>query len=184
LYMCFRLIIMEKELQIPEGVNLDVDKKTIKVSGEKGILERKFKYFYDIKIEKKDDKLVVSSKIDRRKVKAMVGTIIAHTRNMIKGATKGYTYNMKIVYSHFPVTVKVEGDKILINNFIGEKTPRIARIMGDTKIEVKGQDIILTGIEREDVGQTMGNIEQACRITKFDRRIFQDGIYFTGEEDG
>ena len=56
--------------------------------------------------------------------------------------------------------------------------------MGDTKVEVKGQDIILTGIEREDVGQTMGNIEQACRITKFDRRIFQDGIYFTGEEDG
>ena len=45
--MYFDGIIMEKDLQMPEGVNLDVDKKTIKVSGEKGSLERKFKYFYD-----------------------------------------------------------------------------------------------------------------------------------------
>ena len=175
---------MEKELQIPEGVNVEVDGKTIKVSGEKGNIERTFKYFHDIKIEKKDNKVVVSSKSDRRKVKAMAGTIIAHTRNMIKGVTKGYTYKMKIVYSHFPMTVKVEGNKILINNFIGEKKPRIAKIVGDAKVEAKGQDITLTAINREDVGQTMGNIEQACRITKFDRRIFQDGIYFTGEEDG
>jgi len=182
--MYFRLIIMEKELQIPEGVNIDINKKIVKVSGDKGSLEREFKYFHDIKIEKKDDKIIVSSKSDRRKVKAMVGTIIAHIRNMIKGVTKGYIYNMKIVYSHFPITVKIEGDKVLINNFIGEKIPRIARIMGNTKVELNGQNIIITGIEREDVGQTMGNIEQACRITKFDRRVFQDGIYFTGEEDG
>jgi len=175
---------MEKELEIPEGVSVEVNGKTVKVSGTKGQLERTFKYFYDIKIEKKDNKLLVSSKEEKRKIKAMLGTIIAHTRNMIKGVTEGYTYRMKVVYSHFPITVKVEGDKVLINNFIGEKKPRITRIVGDTKIEVKGQELILTGANREDVGQTMGNIEQACRISKFDRRIFQDGIYFIGEEDG
>ena len=175
---------MEKELEIPEGVNVEINEKLVKISGEKGQLERTFKYSYNIRIEKKDNKIVVSSSSDKRKVKAMVGTIIAHIRNMIKGVTKGYTYKMKIVYSHFPVTVKVEGDKLLINNFLGEKKPRIAKIVGDTKIEVKGQDLTLTGINREDVGQTMGNIEQACRISKYDRRIFQDGIYFTGELDG
>lgn len=175
---------MEKELEIPEGVTLEANGKTVKASGEKGSLERTFKYFHDIKIERKDNKLIIKSKEDRRKTKAMVGTIIAHAKNMIKGVTKGYTYKMKIVYSHFPVTVKVEGDKVLINNFIGEKMPRIARIMGDVKIEVKGQELMLTGVNREDVGQTMGNIEQACRIAKYDRRVFQDGIYFTGEEDG
>ncbi|NCN38848.1 MAG: 50S ribosomal protein L6, partial [Candidatus Aenigmarchaeota archaeon] len=91
---------------------------------------------------------------------------------------------MKIVYSHFPITVKVEGNKILVGNFIGEKIPRVARIIGDAKVEVKGQDIIITGLNKEDVGQTMSSIEQICRITKFDRRIFQDGVYFTGEDDG
>lgn len=175
---------MERELEIPESAKVEVKGKTIKVSGNKGEIEREFKYFLDIKVEKKDNKLVVSSEKDERKIKAMGGTIIAHVRNMIKGVTKGYIYKMKIIYSHFPVTAKVEGDKILINNFIGEKMPRIAKIMGNAKVEVKGQDIIITGINRDDVGQTMGNIEQACRITKFDRRIFQDGVYFVGEEDG
>jgi large subunit ribosomal protein L6 len=107
----------------------------------------------------------------------MVGTIIAHIRNMVKGVTEGYTYRMRVVYSHFPITVKVEGDKVLIQNFLGESVPRVAKIVGDTKIEVKGQDIILTGCDKEAVGQTCGNIEQACRISKYDRRVFQDGIY-------
>jgi large subunit ribosomal protein L6 len=62
---------------------------------------------------------------------------------------------------------------------LGEKVPRIANILGDTKVEVNGQDIVLTGTNKEDVGQTCANIEQACRISKYDRRIFQDGIYKT-----
>ena len=102
---------------------------------------------------------------------------MAHVRNMIKGVTEGYIYTMKVVYSHFPVTIKIEGDKVIVNNFLGENVPRVAKIMGDTKIEVKGQDLVLTGTNKDDVGQTCGNIEQACRITKFDRRVFQDGIY-------
>jgi large subunit ribosomal protein L6 len=176
---------MEKELEIPEGVNVEVDGKTVKVSGEKGQLERAFKYFHDIKIQKKGNKIVTSSKSEKRKVKLMMGTIIAHTKNMIKGVSKGFTYNMKVVYSHFPMNVQVQGDKVLIKNFIGEKKPRTAKILGEnTQVKVNGKDITITGIDKEEVGQTMGNIEQTCRIIGFDRRIFQDGIYFTGEENG
>lgn len=175
---------MEKELEVPEGVNVEIDGKTVKVSGEKGQVERTFKHFHDIKMEKKGNKIVVSSESERRKVKGMIGTIVAHTQNMIKGVKNGYTYNMKVVYSHFPVSVKVQGDRVLINNFIGEKTPRIAKIVGSTQVQVNGKDVTLTGINKEEVGQTMGNIEQSCRIVGKDRRIFQDGIYFTGEENG
>ncbi len=170
---------MEKELILPESVTVEIDNKTIKVTGPKGSLQKQFKYFHDITITKKENKLLVTSKSDKKKVRAMIGTIIAHVRNMAKGVTEGYNYTMKIVYSHFPVSIKIEGDKFLINNFLGEKRPRIAKILGDTKIEVKGQDVILTGPDKENVGQTCGNIEQACRITKYDRRIFMDGIYKT-----
>lgn len=168
---------MEKEFAIPENITIDIDNKTVKISGPKGSLEREFKYFFDIKITKKENKVVVISPSDKKKVRAMIGTIIAHVRNMIKGVTDGYSYKMKIVYSHFPVTVKVEGNKVLIYNFLGENLPRVAKIVGDTKIEVKGQDVILTGPNKDDVGQTCGNIEIACKISKYDRRVFQDGIY-------
>ncbi|MBD3155071.1 MAG: 50S ribosomal protein L6 [Candidatus Aenigmarchaeota archaeon] len=176
---------MEKEIEIPEGVNVEVDGKSVKISGEKGQVERTFRYFHDIKIQKKDNKIVTSSKSEKRRVKLMMGTIIAHIRNMMKGVSKGFTYNMKVVYSHFPMNVQVQEKNILIKNFIGEKKPRVAKIMGEnTQVKVNGKDITITGIDKEEVGQTMGNVEQACRIIGFDRRVFQDGIYFTGEDNG
>jgi len=168
---------MEKEIIIPENTTAEVDKKTVKIAGEKGKLEKRFKYFFDIKIEKKDNKIIVSSSSERKKIKAMIGTIAAHIRNMIKGVKQGYNYKLAIIYSHFPINVKVEGNKIMITNFLGEKTPRKAKILGDTKIEVKGQEVIVSGPSKEDTGQTAANIETACRLNKYDRRIFQDGIY-------
>lgn len=169
--------MVEKELIVPEDVNIEVENKHVKVSGKKGELKREFKHFFDIKVEKKDNKIIVSSKSERRKVKATVGTIISHIKNMIKGVTEGFTYKMRIIYSHFPITVDIKGDTVLIQNFLGENKPRAARILGDTKVEVKGQDIILTGIDKEDVSQTAGNIETATRITGKDRRIYQDGCF-------
>lgn len=173
---------MEKFFIIPENINVTVENKTVKVKGPKGELSKTFKYFFDIKIEKKDNKIIVISESDRKKVRAMIGTIIAHIRNMVDGVTEGFTLKMKVIYSHFPVTVKVEGNKVLINNFLGETLPRVANIVGDTKVQVNGQDITITGPSKDDVGQTCGNIEIACRISKYDRRIFQDGIYRLMEE--
>jgi len=168
---------MKKEIIIPENITVEVQNKTVKIKGEKGELEKTFKYFFDIKIEKKDNKILISSTSERRKVKAMLGTIIAHIKNMINGVTKGYEYKLAIVYSHFPMNVKVEGNKILITNFLGEKKPRASKIVGDTKIEIKGQEIIVSGVNKEDTGQTAANMETACRLNKYDRRIFQDGIF-------
>lgn len=173
--------MIEKTLDIPENVNIEIKGKRMKVSGPKGELEKEFKYFWDIKIENKDGKIVVSSESDRRKCKAMGGTIIAHIQNMIKGVTEGYTYKMRIVYSHFPFNLKVEGDKVLIHNFLSEKLPRTARIIGDTKIDIQGQDVTLTSIDKDDVAQTAANIETATKIRKKDRRVFMDGCFITSK---
>ena len=111
-----------------------------------------------------------------------MGTIIAHIRNMIKGVKEGYTYHLKIVYNHFPMTVKVEGDKVVTQNFIGERTPRIAKIAGNTQVKIEGQDVTVTGSDIEDVGLTAGSIELSCRIVGYDKRRFSDGIYIQGRE--
>lgn len=181
------VFMYEKEIEIPEGVNAEVSESSVKISGEKGQLQREFKGIFDIKIEKSDDgkKIKVWSESDERKKKATVGTIIAHIRNMIHGVTAGYTAKLKIIYSHFPFTLKIEPSKVLIQNFIGEKTPRISKIVGDdTKVEVKGADVTITGTDIEAVGQTAANMEQATKIQEHDRRIFQDGIYITEKPRG
>ena len=84
---------------------------------------------------------------------------------------------MTILYAHFPMQVKVDGKTLVIGNFLGEKKPRIAKILGETKVKVSGNEVAVSGINKEDVGQTAANIEQKTKIKRFDPRIFQDGIY-------
>ena len=176
-------IEVSEEIEIPEGVEVSVENKRVTVKGEKGTLTRDFLYA-PIEIEKDDGKLRVYAMWPRKREAALVGTISAHIKNMITGVTKGFTYKLKIVFSHFPISVKVQGDKILIENFTGEKTPRIAKIVGDAKVTVKGDDVIVQGINIEDVGQTAANIEQATKIKKKDPRIFLDGIYIYEKKEG
>jgi large subunit ribosomal protein L6 len=172
----------EKEVQVPEGVQIEVEGAKIKVSGVKGTVERIFTGMFGIKLEKSDKKIKISSDSDERKQKAVVGSIVAHIKNMFHGVAEGYEAKLKVIYSHFPVTVKVEPEsgKILIQNFLGEKIPRMAKIIGNnTKVEVNGADIVVRGPEIEAVGQTAANMEQATKIRRHDRRVFQDGIYIT-----
>jgi large subunit ribosomal protein L6 len=98
---------------------------------------------------------------------------------MIKGVTKGVLYELKIVYSHFPMNVKVAGDSVVIDNFLGEKSPRRAEVLKDVSVEVKGQDVKVSGLDINAVSQTAANIEQTTRIKRLDPRVFQDGIYIT-----
>jgi len=46
---------------------------------------------------------------------------------------------MKIVFAHFPITVKVDGKKILVENFQGERAPRVTKSVGNTKVIPKGE---------------------------------------------
>jgi len=107
----------------------------------------------------------------------MAGTIQAHVQNMVRGVTAGFEYRMKVVYSHFPIQIKLSGDRLEINNFLGEKEPRYARIVPGVTVKVGNDEILLSGIDREKLGITSANIERATKIKYRDPRIFQDGIY-------
>ena len=51
------------------------------------------------------------------------------------------------------------------------------KMVEGVKVEVKGQDITLTGVSKERVGLCAAQIEQLCRVRGRDRRVFQDGVY-------
>lgn len=165
----------EIEVVIPEGVEIKIEKEgeitRVKVKGPKGEEEKLFND-KSLSVEIKQGKLEVKSKR-----KEMINTVRAHIRNLIEGVTEGFKKKMVIRYAHFPITVEVKGKEVIIKNFIGERKPRKARIMGNTKITVKGQEIIVEGTSKEDVTQTVANIRQATKIRKKDPRVFQDGIY-------
>lgn len=167
---------VREEVEIPEGVEVTVEGNLVKVKGPKGELERELKY-PGVKIFEEDGKVVVFKEFPRRKDIAIARTFKAHIANMIRGVTEGFQYRLKVLYSHFPMTVKVQGDEVIIENFLGEKNPRRAKILPGVTVKVMGQEIIVESIDKEKAGQTAANIEQATKINKWDRRVFQDGIY-------
>lgn len=166
---------IKEEIEIPDGVEIEIGNK-IKVKGKGGILEKKLTH-PRIGIKKNNNKIEVRCDLPRKKEGALVGTFAAHIKNMVKGVTRGFEYKMKTVYSHFPIKTSAKGNEVIIENFLGERHPRKARIVGDAKVEIEKDELIVKGINIEEVGQTVANIERAVKVKKRDIRIFQDGIY-------
>lgn len=167
---------MKREIEIPSELEAKVEgnKVTISKNGEE--LKEEFK-LGKVEIEKTNGKIEVKIENPKKKEKSLVGTITGRINNMIKGLTEGYEYKLRLVYQHFPVKLNVKGDKLEINNFAGEKKPRHANIVGDTDVQVKGEEIIVKGKSKDDAGQTAANFEQATWLRKKDPRVFEDGIY-------
>jgi large subunit ribosomal protein L6 len=169
-------------IEIPDGTSVSTEEDgTVTVNSDGTSLSRCFAHpNVNIVLEGEDD-LSVEVELPRRKEKALAGTWAAHLRNMVKGVNEGFEYRMKAVYSHFPMNIQVKGDKLMINNLFGEKIPRQAKLVwspAQVTVEVQNKvEVIVSGADKEKVGQTAANIERACRIRRRDRRVFQDGIY-------
>ncbi len=170
-------------VEIPDNVEGTLDGRTVTIKGEKGELTRDFSHA-PIKIQLDGKTVIVQASWPRKKEAALVGTVRSHIQNMIKGVTTGFTFKLKIVFSHFPITTKVTGNHLSITNFTGERSPRKAKIMGTTKVMVKGEDIIVQGISLEDVSQTAANIQNSTKIRRKDPRVFLDGIYVYEKHEG
>jgi len=170
-------------IQVPEGVAINLEGKKVSVKGVKGTLERDFS-FIPISINAEGNTVRVWAEWPRKKEAALVGTIHSHIQNMISGVQKGFTYKIKIVFSHFPISVKVQGKTVLIENFTGERRARKAKIIGDVKVKVEAEDVVVQGLNLEDVSQTAANIEQGTKVKRKDPRIFLDGLYVFERNEG
>ena len=112
-----KYIVTEQELEIPDGVKIDVGARKIKVKGNLGTLEKSFKHIpfemYKAKNANKKDCLKFRMWLQKKKRNAVLGTVRSIVRNMVNGVTKGYKFKMVLAYSHFPIVVNViEGGKV------------------------------------------------------------------------
>lgn len=167
---------LDTEVELPPGVSATFKGGQVTVTGPLGKVTQDFsKIPVDLEIKGNTVKLVTHGA--RRINRSIINTAKSLINNAAHGVTKGYEYKLKVIYAHFPVTVKIQGKKIMVENFYGERSPRVAEIIGDTKAEVQGEDIVLNGVSIQDVGQTAANLEQATTVKRKDQRVFLDGVY-------
>ncbi|HKZ33995.1 MAG TPA: 50S ribosomal protein L6 [Candidatus Nanoarchaeia archaeon] len=167
-----------KKIEIPQGIEAEVEGNMLKVKGSEGEISKKFN-IKNLEFGIKDGKIIVGNKKSTKKEKKMMNTVAAHIKNMIRGVQGKFEYELVAVFSHFPISVEVKGHEVLIKNFLGEKIPRKTSVPAGVEIEVKGNLIKIRSADRELAGQAAANLETATRIRSRDRRIFQDGIFMT-----
>ena len=175
--------LAQKLVEIPNDVDVTVDYNTVSVKGSLGEVRRDFTHAR-VQLRLENGRVIIEAPWPDKKRAAIVGTISSHIQNMITGVVKGFTVKLKIVFAHFPVTVKIQDDLVVIENFQGERRPRQARIFGNVKIAVEGDDVIVQGINIEHVTQTAANIQKSTHIKKKDPRVFLDGIYVFEKNEG
>jgi large subunit ribosomal protein L6 len=170
--------IVQRTIQVPERISVQVEGRRVAVNGPLGKLEEDLSHL-PVDIVQHDREILLSTRWPRKREIGMLGTASAHIRNMMKGVSEGYVFRLKAVYAHFPVTIKVEEKtrQVKIENFTGEKTPRFAKIVEGVKVTVKGEEIAVEGTDLNSVSQTAANIQNATKIRKKDQRVFLDGIY-------
>ena len=171
------------EVTIPENVKIIKEGNIIIVEGKNGKIKKDFTKI-PIKLVFEENKIMIHPPGSRRKDLALINTVKSIISSMIKGVEIGFTYKLKIIFSHFPISVKVKDKKVIVENYFGERSSRISKIVGDTHVEISGEDVIVKGPSLEDVSQTATNIESSTKIKNKDQRVFLDGVYVYAKQDG
>ena len=166
----------QDEVVIPEGVTVTQQKHMLTFVGPLGKTYKSFRKI-PVKLEIAENKISMTTINHKKRDYAILHAARSVIRNICEGLIDGYTIKMKVVFAHFPITVKVEGKDIIIENFQGERAPRKTVIVGNTKVIPKGEDVILTGEVWTDITQTAANIELKTKVKNKDHRVFLDGIY-------
>lgn len=173
----------ETVIEVPEGAKVELKKNMLEVQGPLGKTYKNFKKI-PVNIEVGESKVTLKAQGTRKRDYAILNTARSIIKNLCEGVIEGYTIKMKVIYAHFPITVKTKDKLVMIENFQGERSARTAKIVGNTKVNPKGEDVIITGPVLTDVTQTAANIQQHTKVKNKDHRVFLDGIYLYEKNKG
>jgi large subunit ribosomal protein L6 len=171
-----RLPIMIDYVEIPNGVNISIEDGKIYIKGPKGEKYRNINN-RNIFVEIKENKIIFKVYFPSKKIIRDMNTMVAHIKNDIEGVTKGFVYKLKGVSIHFPLKLKLQNNKLIIENYMGGRDIKEIEIPKGVKATLNENEITLEGYDIELLGNLAGLIENSVKPKEKDLRKFQDGIY-------
>lgn len=165
---------LRREIEIPEGIEVEVKDNEIVARKEGSEIRKKFP---KVLVSKKENKIIVETKKATRREKKQVNTSTAHVKNMFLGLKEKFVYKLQICSVHFPINVSVKEGEIVIKNFLGEKKERKIKILPNVEVKIEKDIITVESHDIEAAGQMASGIEKKAKIKDKDIRVFQDGIF-------
>jgi large subunit ribosomal protein L6 len=167
---------LTEKIEIPEGVSCVYEDGMLKC--RKGDLENSRKMnLLQTEIRVGNNEIVLHCERGSKNQHKILRSAVAHIKNLFSGLNEKFVYKLETCNVHFPMSLKLEKNELIVNNFLGEKVPRKAKILPGVEVELKGAKITVTSNDRESAGQTAANFEKATKLRGRDKRIFQDGIF-------
>lgn len=163
--------IGKKPVVIPEGTEVNISGSTLTVKSSKG--ELKFEPHPAIGIEVKDRELVIFLRKGGRKAPALWGLTRSLAANMIEGVSSGY--EKKLEFEGVGYRASMEGNALVMQ--LGFSHPVRFQPPEGVKIFVEKNTIIVSGIDKELVGNTAARI----RALKPPEPYKGKGIRYKGE---
>lgn len=169
-----------ESVNIPQGVHCEYNHSVITCKKDSLVVSKKMA-LPKIIVSIKDNTISFQCEKSTKRELKLIKTSVAHLNNIFNGLGEEYTYKLEACNVHFPMTLKIEKDVMIISNFLGEKVVRKAKILPHVQVDIKGPKLTITSKIKENAGQTAANMEKATKIRNRDRRIFQDGIFITSK---
>jgi len=168
---------LKEEIKIPEGLTASIEDHILIIKKGDNELKRELSPLIQIKVE--GDKIILENKKVTKREKRILGTFVAHIKNIIKGLNEKFKYRLQAVSVHFPMTLSIDKEKneLLVKNFLGEKTDRRIKLVNGVDVKINKDIIEIESSDKELAGQCSANIEKGTKVRNRDRRIYQDGIY-------
>ena len=147
--------IGKKPITLPAGVTVEVNDELVTVKGAKGTLSRRVEKCIGVEVGAGVVTLTCPDDA-KSEVQAKHGLYRALVANMVKGVSEGFTRSL--IINGVGYKAAVQGNKLVLN--IGYSHPIEVTAPEGIKFECPTQtDIVVSGIDKELVGQTAANIK-------------------------
>ena len=145
-------------VKIPAGVTVEIaENNKVTVKGPKGTLERTLPKEMEIKLE--GSEVTVTRPNDVKRMKSLHGLTRTLINNMVVGVTNGYTKELEV--NGVGYRASKSGKDLTLN--LGFSHPVVMTDPEGLESKVEGNKIIVSGIDKEKVGQYAAEIRDKRR---------------------
>lgn len=164
--------IGEEPIKIEEGVEIEIEKKSVLIKGPKGELTVVIPDV--LEIAKEDDKVVLSRKDDEKLTRSLQGTNRMLIANAMKGVKDGYEKRLELVGVGY--RAKMEGTTLVLS--LGWNHPVKVESPDGIEIEVPDETtVVVKGIDKQLVGEFSAKVRGIRKPEPYKGK----GIRYEGE---
>ena len=164
--------IGKKAVAIPSGVTASVEGQTVKMKGPKGALE----FVLPKEVAAKMDKasIQIDPRDESKRARSMWGTSRTLVANLVTGVTKGFEKKLEITGVGYRAAVQGKNLQIALGYSHDVIYPIPA---GIAIVTPKPTEVVVTGIDRQKVGQVAAEIRGFRRPEPYKGK----GVKYAGE---